>query len=142
MNKSLAWFKSQNHVRKYMVCIRSLWSVGNYFLSFWFIFLRFLCAKLSKYTEIFLYLLSYTKVRILYTTFWTFLFSQTIYPRNDSISAYRVHSNFFNSLKNYFWLRWVFTAVCGLSLVAVHCLLIPVTSLVAAHGLRSFCSQA
>ena len=39
----------------------------------------------------------------------------------------------------YFWLRWVFIAVCGLSLAAVsgvvHGLLIAVSSLVAEHGL-------
>ena len=45
----------------------------------------------------------------------------------------------------YFWLRWVFIAVCGLSLVAVqgggllfvavHRLLIVVASLAAEHGL-------
>ena len=44
----------------------------------------------------------------------------------------------------YFWLRWVFVAVCGLSLVAasggysfgvVRSLLIAVASLIAEHGL-------
>ena len=35
----------------------------------------------------------------------------------------------------YFWLHWVFVAVCGLSLVAARVLLIVVASLVAKHGL-------
>ena len=35
----------------------------------------------------------------------------------------------------YFWLRWVFVAVRGLSLVAANGLLIAVASLVAEHGL-------
>ena len=35
----------------------------------------------------------------------------------------------------FFWLRWVFVAVCGLSLVEVRGLLIVVSTLVAEHGL-------
>ena len=35
----------------------------------------------------------------------------------------------------YFWLRWIFVAARGLSLVAVRGLLIAVASLVAEHGL-------
>lgn len=34
----------------------------------------------------------------------------------------------------YFWMRWVFVAACGLSLVAVLGILIPVTSLVTERG--------
>ena len=52
----------------------------------------------------------------------------------------------FNKFIYCFWLRWVFVAACGLSLVggkrgllfvAVHVLLIAVASLVAEHGLYS-----
>ena len=35
----------------------------------------------------------------------------------------------------YFWLRWVFVAVCGLSLVVAHGLFIAVASLIAEHRL-------
>ena len=45
--------------------------------------------------------------------------------------------SFFNfiNLFIYFWLRWVFVAAHGLSLVAVRRLLVAVVSLVAEHGL-------
>ena len=54
-----------------------------------------------------------------------------------------IHRHFFFSLFIYFWLRWVFVAVYGLSLVvasrgysvAVCRLLIVVASLVVEHGL-------
>ena len=36
---------------------------------------------------------------------------------------------------SFLWLRWVFVAVCGLSLVAARRLLIAVASLVVEHGL-------
>ena len=35
----------------------------------------------------------------------------------------------------YFWLLWVFVAVCGVSLVVVHMLLLAAASLVGDHGL-------
>ena len=57
-------------------------------------------------------------------------------------SGFWVFLKIFIYLFIYFWLRWVFVAVCGLSLVVVsrdysllHGLLIVVASLVVDHGL-------
>ena len=62
------------------------------------------------------------------------------------ISAYFIqHDVLFFFFSIYFWLHWVFFAVCGLSLVAVsadfslavvHGLLISVTSLIVEPGLK------